>query len=137
MTKVEIKNCFVKTFIRKDKRERSLWLLQHKKKRVEFINRFNHRWTEMIAEKDLTELNIKIELNTFEFLKNKLNFYQSDLCYVISHNNDDGDLVDFKTAFENCQASGFATLIISENGKKFYLKTEQEMGAPKTFIGIK
>ena len=74
MTKVEIKNCFVKTFIRKDKRERSLWSLQHKKKRVEFINRFNHRWTEMIAEKDLTELNIKTELNTFEFLKNKLNF---------------------------------------------------------------
>ena len=112
-------------------------VVTHKKKRVEFINRFNHRWNEMISEKELTELNIKTELDTFEYLKNKLNFSPSDLCYVISHNNDDGNLVDFKTAFENCQASGFATLIISENGKKFFLKTEQEMGTPKTFIGIK
>ena len=31
MTKIEIENCFVKTFIRKDKRERSLWSLHTKK----------------------------------------------------------------------------------------------------------
>ena len=38
------------TFISKNKRERSLWALAHPKKRNWFIDKFNHKWAEMIVQ---------------------------------------------------------------------------------------
>lgn len=91
----------------------------------------------MIAEKDLTQLNTKSDFETYERIKSELNLNDSDLCYVISFNDFDNQFVELKSAFEECQKSGFAGLIISKNGKKVYLKTEQEIGKPSKFIGIK
>ncbi|MBC3759303.1 hypothetical protein H7U19_12870 [Hyunsoonleella sp. SJ7] len=133
----ETEKQFVKNFIRKEKRERSLWALNHKKKRTDFIDRFNHSWNEMIAEKDLTELNTKSDCDTYEKIKSDLKLKDSDLCYVVSYNEFDKQFVELKSAFEECQKSTFAVLMISKDGKKFYLKTEQEIGSPAKFIGIK
>ena len=126
---------FIQNFIRKERRERSAWLLRNKKKRTQFIDKFNHNWTDMISEKHLIELNAKSDPNTYEKIKAKIKLKDSDLCYVISYDENDGEFIDLKTAFGNSQANGFASLIIGADGKKFYLKTEQEIGAPKEFVG--
>jgi hypothetical protein len=137
MNAQETEKEFVKNFIRKECRERSLWILNHKKKRTDFIDKFNHNWNEMISEKDLTELNTKSDFKTYEKIKSELNLNDSELCYVISYNEFDKQFVELKRAFNEIQKSGFAGLIISQNGKKYYLKTEQEIGTTAKFIGIK
>ena len=137
MNAEETEKEFIQNFIRKERRERSLWTLNHKKKRNDFIQRFNHSWCEMIAEKDLIELHTKSDFDTYEIIKSELKLKDSDLCYVISHNDFDRQFIALKSAFEECLKSGLAGLIISVNGKKFYLKTEQVIGAPAKFIGMK
>lgn len=133
----ETEKKFIQNFIRKERRERSLWTLNHKKKRTDFIDRFNHNWNEMIAEKDLIELNTKSDFDTYKKIKSELKLKDSDFCYVISYNEFDGQFIELKRAFDEIQKSGFAGLIISPNGKKYYLKTEEEIGAPAKFIGTK
>jgi hypothetical protein len=91
----------------------------------------------MIAEKDLIELHTKSDFDTYEKIKSELKLKDSDLCYVISYNDFDRQFITLKSAFEECLKSGLAGLIISVNGKKFYLKTEQVIGAPAKFIGMK
>ncbi|WP_452225819.1 hypothetical protein [Lacinutrix cladophorae] len=137
MNAEETEREFIKNFIRKERRERSAWILNHKKKRTDFLDRFNHNWNEMLSEKNLTELNTESDFDTYEKIKSELKLNDSDLCYVISYNDFDRQFVELKKAFDEIQKSGFAGLIISPNGKKYYLKTEQEIGAPAKFIGKK
>ena len=91
----------------------------------------------MIAERNLTELNTASDFETYEKIKSELKLKDSELCYVISHNELDKQLMELKKAFDGIQKNGFAGLIVSQNGKKYYLKTEQEIGEPAKFIGIK
>ena len=137
MNAEETEKEFIQNFIRKERRERSLQALNHKKKRYDFLDRFNHNWNEMIAEKDLIELHTKSDFGTFEKIKSELKLKDSDLCYVISYNDFDRQFIELRRAYEECQKSGLAGLIISVDGKKFYMKTEQEIGAPAKFIGMK
>uniref|UniRef100_UPI00404AAF51 hypothetical protein n=2 Tax=Gelidibacter sp. TaxID=2018083 RepID=UPI00404AAF51 len=137
MNKLEIERNFITNFILKDKRVRSLSLLQNTNKRIDFINKFNHSWSEMISVENLIQINSKSPSETLTYLLDKMNIAEIEICYVISHDELDGGLFDFKTAFENSQLSGFATLIITTDSKKIYLKTEQVSGAPKMFVGLK
>lgn len=137
MNILEIERDFIHNFILKNRQVRSLSLLQSNKKRTDFIRKFNHSWSEMISINHLIEINFKSAIETFTFLINKMNIVEKEICYVISHDKFDGELIDFKTAFENSQTSGFASLIITTDSKKFFLKTEQFSGAPKLFIGLK
>lgn len=137
MNSKELEKKFVHNFIRKGCRERSLWILNNKKKRTDFINQFNHSWDKMIAEKHLIKLDTTSNFDTYQSIKTELRLNDTDLCYVISYNNYDGQFIEFKSAFEKCQKSQFAILIISENGNKFYLKTEQVIGASCKFLGNK
>ncbi len=115
MNAEETEKEFIQNFIRKERRERSLWALNHKKKRTDFLDRFNHNWNEMIAEKNLTELNTKSDFDTYEKIKSELKLKDSDLCYVISYNDFDRQFIELKSAFDECQKSGFAGLIMSVN----------------------
>ncbi|WP_298517567.1 hypothetical protein [uncultured Kordia sp.] len=136
MNAIETEKEFITNFIRKEKRERSIWTLSHKKKRSDFIDKFNHNWNEMIVEKNVTQLQDTSDAETYATLKSELNLKDTDICYIISHNDAiDGQFLELQNAFKHCQNNGFAELIISENGKKFYLKTEQEFGAAAKFIG--
>jgi len=99
MNAQETEKEFVNSFIRKEQRERSLWTLNHRKKRTDFINTFNHNWNKMIAEKDLTQLNTKSDFDTYEKIKSELNLNDSDLCYVIYFNDFDNQFVELKSAF--------------------------------------
>jgi len=124
---------FIQNFIKKYRRERSILVLRNKKKRCQFLDKFNHRWDEMIIESELHKLNS----NTYDRIKYDLKFEDSDLCYLISSSEEDGTFLDFKTEYDICQLTGLASLIVSSDGLKYYLKTEQCNGAPDEFIGIK
>lgn len=128
---------FVSNFIRKNRRERSISLLRQKPKRSDFINKFNHNWSDMISESNLLALNCNSVEDVFKEVKRKLKFKDQDLCYVIANTNQDEKFVDFKSAFFHCYTNGFASLVICKTGKKFFLKTEQSYGSPEIFIGLK
>lgn len=132
----DIEREFVRSFIRKEKKERSIFKLQSKTKRAQFLDKFNHDWDNMLIKKKLIKIEVKSDHETFIFLKEKLNLNNSELCYIISYGSNDRKMINFKQAFEDCQASGYAGFIIGKSGKKFYLKTEQVNGTPDRFIGI-
>ncbi len=113
---------FVNNFIRKERRERSLYILRNKKKRADFLGKFNHSRNEMIVEKDLIALYTKTDFDTWENIKSALKVKDSDLCYIISYDENNGQFIDRKKAFENCQSIGYAGLIINEDGKKVLSK---------------
>ncbi len=131
-----IERAFVRNFIRRERRERSIHKLQHKTKRTDFLDKFNHSWSDMLIEKKLISVNVKSDRDTFLFLKERLHREDSDLCYVISYRDSYRQLLPFKEAIEECQSNGYAGLLVGKEGKCFYLKTEQVKGAPERFIGI-
>ncbi|MCT4663675.1 MAG: hypothetical protein N4A45_00410 [Flavobacteriales bacterium] len=120
MNAEETEKNFIKNFIIKERRERSLWTLNNKKKRTNFIDKFNHNWNEMIAERNLTELNTKSDFETYVKIKSELKLKDSDLYYVISYSEFDRQFIEMKKAFDVIQKSGFAGLIVCQNRKKYY-----------------
>lgn len=125
---------FVRNFVLKERRDRTLHELNHSLKRSLFIRRLHHTWATVLDMRKLTL--IPKEGNQFVYAQNSLALKDKDLVYMIS---DYGDLDDrfmkFKEGFEMCKGRGLATLIISINADKLYLETEQEQGAPDRFIG--
>lgn len=137
MNAEETEKEFIKNFVRKERRERSLWALSHKKKRTDFLDIFNHSSNKIISEKDMTAIHTTSDFETYEKIKYELKLKDTDFCYVISYCEFDRQFIELKIAFNEIHKRGFAGLIISQDGKKYYLKTEQEIGAPAKFIGMK
>lgn len=135
MNPEETENKFIQNFILKHRKERSLWALRHKKKRTDFLDKFSQNWTDMIVPKKMIELISKSDEETYEIIKQKLKLKDSELFYVISYFELDGKFIDLQTAFEYIQSTGYAGLLVSVDGTKYYFKTEQELGSPKKFIG--
>jgi hypothetical protein len=93
---------FIKNFIRKERRERSLWMLRSKNKRSDFLDRFNHRWEKMIAPKHLMKLKAKSFSGRLEEIAKSFEISEAELCYFISYDEHDGKLLDLKAALEHC-----------------------------------
>jgi hypothetical protein len=134
MDKQEIINLFVKNFILKERRERSLFELTHSQKRNLFAGRFNHGWTKLLDVKKLILVPQKCE--QYNFVKDNLKITDKDFCYSISCYADiDNEIMEFKQAFDKSWGRGFATILILMKGDKIYLETEQVQGAPDRYIG--
>ena len=131
----ETEKKFVTNFILKHRRERSLYVLNQEKKRYEFLHRFNHNWVSMIAQKHLIEINTKSNDELYDKIKSSLKFKDSDLCLLMSYDENDRTFLSFKEAFEVTVRNGFAIFLISLNGDKYYLKTEEGFGNQKKFVG--
>lgn len=132
----ELEIIFVDHFIRKEKRERSILKLRSKKKRHEFLDKFNHDWEDMLLDNKLVEVKTKGDGKTFLWLQEKLKWEETTPCYCIAYVTQDRKILPFQQAFDACQASGYAGLLIGAAGKRFYLKTEQVKGQAASFIGI-
>ncbi len=125
---------FVNNFINKGRRERSLFELNHSKKRRDFIGRFNHSWATLVDMRKMIAVPQKAD--QYKYIKENLQLNDSDLSYIISNYPDiDDKLMEFNQAFNKSWGRGFATLIISLNADKIYLETEQVQGSPYRFIG--
>ena len=119
-----IEEKFVKKFILKDKRERTIFELGSRKKRIQTILRLVNYADERYAI--LCDSKIK----DADLLKRITDFYNinSD-CYVIAEHSDDGKKLPFKTAFENmCDGCGVYVIICNEN--LVVMKDEVVYGAP-------
>ena len=119
-----IEEKFVKKFILKDKRERTIFELGSIKKRIQTILRLVNYADERYAI--LCDSKIK----DADLLKRITDFYNinSD-CYVIAEHSYYGKKLPFKTAFENmCDCCGVYVIICNEN--LVVMKDEVVYGAP-------
>jgi len=136
MDRKEIIEKFVKSFIRKDKRERALLELLNYKKRDKFLDKLNHKWNSYFNMNLLER--IPKGPNTFEFVMKELNIAENETCYVISNYDDiDNQFLPFKEAFDNSYSRGFASLIINKTCDKLFLETEISIRDINRFIGKK
>lgn len=124
---------FVKAFIGKNRRARSLFELTKHNRRAEFINRLNHkiadtfdpRFLQAVTTADVTSIARKLAIN------------DTALCYIISHDDSlDGRIIDFKTAFLKLYGNGLGFVIAPLILKGIYIEGEQENGAPPRYICV-
>ncbi len=127
---------FIKNFIIKDKRERSELELKNVRKRSRFTDKLNHKWDTVLDMRYVFK--IPSGLNDYEFTKKELNISDSEICYIISNYDDiDGQIKEFKYAFDLVYGRGFGSIIINGSADKLYLETELQQGKQNRFIGIK
>ena len=125
---------FIKTFVPKDKRERSELERKNEKKRSKFTDRLNHNWETALDMRFVTK--IPSGVNDYEFTKKELEIKDNELCYVISnHREIDGERGELSKVFDNVYGRGFGSLVITVSGDKFYLETELVQGKQNRFIG--
>ena len=75
-------------------------------------------------------------MTTSTLPKRELQISDKEKCYLISNYDDiDGQVMEFKYAFDKSYGRGFATLIMSVRGDKLYLETEIDYGKQSRFIG--
>src|SRR5688572_1570764 len=92
---------FIKTFVSKDKRERSELELNNEKKRSKFADRLNHTWDTVLDMKFVTQ--IPSGVNDYEFIKKELKINDNESYYVIyNHDDIDGETDEFNKAFDKC-----------------------------------
>ena len=129
-----IQNLFIKNFIPKSQKERSEYLLNDSKKRGKFADRLNHQWDKVLDMRFISK--IPSGTNDFIFTKQELKIKDNELCFVISNYDDiDGQIIEFKEAFEKVYGRGFGSLIINCSADKLYLETELVQGKQNRFIG--
>jgi len=127
-------DCFIKNFIRKDKRERSEFELKNNKKRAKFTNRLNHEWDTILDMRYV--FRIPSVVDDYEFLKKELKISDNESCYVISNYDDiDGETIEFEKAFGQVYGRGLGSIIATGSGEKIYLETELEQGKQARFFG--
>lgn len=127
---------FIKTFVPKDRRERSEFELKNEKKRSKFTDRLNHKWDTVLDMRFIQR--VPSGVNDYEFIKKELKLKDNELCYVISNHDDiDGQTIEFEKAFVKAYGRGFGSLIINSSGDKLYLETELVQGKQNRFIGKK
>lgn len=123
---------FVSDFIVKSKRERILFELNSRKKRNAFINRLNHEVTDIFEIKKLRLLNKSTATAAIE---NMLNIKDTDLCYVICHDdNFDDKVANFNTTLSTLRGNGLGFVLIKISTGSIYIECEQEQGPPEQYV---
>lgn len=125
---------FIKNFILKEKRERSVFELNNPKKRCKFTNRLNHHWDKVLNMNLLKQ--VEKENDNAEAIQNLLKIRNDEPCYIISNYAAyDDKIYLFGDIFNEIYQKGLATLIVNLTLDTLFLETEQEQGAPTRFIG--
>src|SRR6188472_3473026 len=115
MDNLETIDLFIKNFVLKDRRDRAVHELKDEKKRGQFIGKLNHQWDKVLDMRHITK--IPVTQDDFAFAKKELKIKNNDKCYLISNYDDiDGQVMEFKDAFDKSYGRGFATLIMSVTG---------------------
>jgi hypothetical protein len=126
---------FVNLFVRKTRRDRAIWALKHPKKRHQFLDMLLRNREDVLLANSLGRLQTRGPARIYEELKTRLKLTDQDECAIVSYFDDDRGIVPLRDAFNLAQTNGYGCLLIFDKGRKYYLKTEQEQGAPWQFIG--
>ena len=132
--KTELLKLFVENFIQKDKRERCLQELIKVKYRNKFTDSLNHNWKRIFNMKTLRELDKNQD--SYIYVQQQLKMKDSELCYLISDEEDDDTIFSFKDAFEIINSATYGGLLINIAGNKLFLKTEDSLPHTSRYIGV-
>ncbi|GAA4464301.1 hypothetical protein GCM10023093_14350 [Nemorincola caseinilytica] len=119
----------------KDKRERSLFLLNSENKRQKFTDKLNHNWDDLLDTLPLVSLD-KDRAGYLQ-VKSLLHISDNDPCYIISDDDSDNTFLPFRDAFKKVDEASFGSLLININASKLFLKPEVVQGHTPRYIGIK
>lgn len=124
----EVEERFVKKFIKKENRERTLYELNSVKKRKQVI----HRLINLLDKKYAVLYESKIsDEEVFLIVKKYYNLNKD--CYVIADSTDDGTVIPFKEAFLHMSELGADYLIICGDNT-VVMKEEISFGTPAKII---
>ncbi len=130
----EILKLFVQNFIQKDKRERCLNELTNAKHRHKFTDNLNHNWEKIFNMKSLRELEKNQDKQSY--VQQHLKIKDTELCYLISDEEDDNEYMPFKDAFETINSASGGGLLINLAGNRLFLKTEDTLPHTSRFVGM-
>ncbi|HRG90568.1 MAG TPA: hypothetical protein PLW44_16210 [Chitinophagales bacterium] len=117
---------FVSNFIIKSKRDRMLFELTNSKKRSAFIDRLNHEVTDIF---EVNKLRLLTKSTDIAVIRNMLSIKESDLCYVICHDeNFDDTIVNFNTTLNTLHRNGSGFVLIKISSGNIYIECEQVQG---------
>ncbi len=120
-----IEEKFVKNFIVKDKRERTLHELLSKKKRANIMQRLYDlidRKYAVLEKSVISDEELLSEVKKY--------FNTNNDCYVISDSSDDGQVMPFKQAFENMMRYEVAYAIICNDTTALIAEEYNTYGTP-------
>lgn len=125
---------FVESFVLKNKRERSIFELNSKKKRKNFFSKLCHRYNDIIDNRFMTELSAP-NSNYSEIYRLLMEEGAGRDCYLISYFEElDGKRIPLAQALKNCVGGGMPSIVICDPGKLAYFEAEQQAGPPPRFL---
>ena len=123
---------FVSNFIIKSKRDRMLFELTNSKKRSAFTNRLNHEVTDIF---EVNKLRLLTKSTDIAVIRNMLSIKESDLCYVICHDeNFDDTIVNFNTTLNTLHRNGSGFVLIKISSGNIYIECEQVQGPADQYV---
>jgi hypothetical protein len=130
----DIEKIFVETFVVKNKRDRSLFELNSKKKRKDFFSKLCHRYDQIIDSRYTTKL--PSPNSSSEHIHQILKKYGAGKdCYLLSYFKDlDRKTMLLSEALEQRVGRGMPNIVICNPNKLAYFEAEQEVGSPPRFI---
>ncbi|MCR3759755.1 hypothetical protein KYB31_12290 [Clostridium felsineum] len=123
----------VKTFFNKHCRERIIYELNSKKKRMNAISRLCHDFKEVLKIDYMKEINCVDYKEVLEQIKK---YSGANACYVISYNKEvDGLYMELDDALKSIVGLGMPSLVVCNMQNKLaYFEAEQVNGAPPRYI---
>ncbi len=125
---------FVKTFVLRKKRERSIYELKSKKKRKDFFSNLCHRYNEVIDSRFMTKIETPNSSSSdiCQILRKE---GAGKNCYLLSYFEElDGRRMPLSQALDDCVGIGMPSIVICSPEKLAYFEAEQEAGPPPRFI---
>lgn len=124
----QVEKNFVMTYIVKEKRERLLYELFNKKKRLSAIGRFCHTTMKYIDARKILYCGNKISQKELLEL-----VHADDKCYIISWKSDiDGNWLNAEEALMKIIGYGMPSIAIFND--LVIIETEQELGAAQKYV---
>ena len=125
---------FVKTFILRKRKERSLFELGSRKKRPKFLNKLSHGYMDTLDGRFMESIPVPNSdpSDIFNLLRKH---GAPDLCYAISSNDDlDGKEVPLIEALQIAVGYGLPSILLCIPDKLAYFEAEQEIGPPPRYL---
>ena len=122
---------FVRAFVIKERRERTLFELASKKKRGNFFSKLCHNFDEILDERFMVGVQVSVSDEALTLLKS---YGAPSGCYVMSYGDPDGQNLLLCDALHEAVGMGMPSIVICISGRLAYFEAEQVYGSPPRFL---
>jgi hypothetical protein len=122
---------FVRAFVIKERRERTLFELASKKKRDNFFSKLCHNFDKILDERFMAAVQVPVFDEALLLLKSH---GAPSHCYVMSFGELDGQKLLLFDALREAVGMGMPSIVICIPGRLAYFEAEQEYGPPPRFL---